>query len=96
MTVKIIKDNTIPSTWKRLQTKEHRYIIIMYGGIGKLTRYEVYHSDDCTLNNRIFLFEVNGSIEKVKLSIGKYEEEQNLLQKDKSTLDSFCRIEVAQ
>lgn len=75
MAAKIIKDKNIPRTFKRAVTKLHKYILSEYGYTSNKT-YEVYHSDDCTLNNMVFLFEVQGSLKTALLQIGVYEAEQ--------------------
>jgi len=88
MKPKIVKDKTLPSTWKRVVTGEHKYIIMQSSNTKNITS-EVYHSDDCTLNNTHFLFEIKGGIDKALLSIGHYEFEQEQIQENEKLIDEF-------
>lgn len=92
MTVKVIKDKTLPATWKRIVTKEHKYIAMQSSNTSSIET-EIYHSDDCTLNNLVYLFTINGSIEKAKASIGHYEYEQQTISANNKSLDEFIGLE---
>lgn len=87
MSVKLVKDNTIPGSWKRLQSENHKYIVIQNCNTKK-TYYEVFHCDDCTLNNREYLFDVKGNLEVVKLSIGHYETDQKHIERTTDLLNN--------
>lgn len=93
MSARIVKDNTLPSHWKRIVTKDHRYIVTQ-GSNTRSIESEVFHSDDCTLNNRVSLFTVKGSIKKTLFAIGNYEVEQAQLKIDFQKIDKFLGLEV--
>lgn len=92
MTVKVIKDNTLPSTWKRIVTKQHKYIASQHSNTRSI-KTDIYHSDDCTLNNRVFLFTVDGGLEKAKAAIGQYEFEQAQSVAANKMIDEFVGLE---
>lgn len=93
MSAKVIKDKTLPETWKRVVTNEHKYIIMQSSNTNNMTS-EVYHSDDCTLNNRDYLFEIKGGIEKVLSAVGHYEFEQKEIRENDKLIDEFLGEEV--
>jgi len=88
MNARIIKDKNIPATWKRVATDEHRYIVMQSRNTRNIY-YEVYHSDDCTLNNNYFLFDGQGGIEKALLTINHYESQSELEAKDNDIINEF-------
>lgn len=70
--MKIYQDPKYPKHWKTVETDKHKYIVLGFK-TGNNPEYEVYHCDDCTLNVRQFLFQVKGSMERVKQKINTYE-----------------------
>jgi len=60
---RIIKDNTIPDTWKRVVSKsgKHKFIVKANGAF-KNSNYDIVHCDDCTLNRSIYICNVKGNL----------------------------------
>lgn len=91
MRPKVIRDNTIPSTWKRVATSEHKYLVSQRQNTKNIIS-EVYHCDDCTLNNLDYLFEVKGGINKVISAIDHYEFEQTQIEADNKKINEFIGL----
>lgn len=62
---KVIKDNTIPMTSKRIITGSGKHkFIVEPSGYTTDKSYDIFHSDDCTLNLKLYESTVNGCIKR--------------------------------
>jgi hypothetical protein len=83
--MKIVKDSRLPNFWKRIITEDHKYVAIPTGNTNN-AGYDVYHSDDCTLNNNHFISNVSGGVLFLKAFIAQHEIEQKEIGKLKEII----------